>query len=140
MGDWRGRWPWIFKLFSRKVIERLTELGGRQDDQIEPGRGLQDFTWNGQPGLISRITVIENNWGWMKWLAGIIGAIIGFIASTIVTSDLLIFCRGPFSHWQPGCLYAPGFFVPKKSEKIKKVKKICFFCKMRLTSRYQAVY
>ena len=40
---------------------------------------------NGQPGLISRITVIENNWGWMKWLAGIIGAIIGFVASTIVT-------------------------------------------------------
>ena len=31
------------------------------------------------PGLISVMTIIENNWCWMRWLAGIIGAIIGFI-------------------------------------------------------------
>ena len=72
--------------FQQEVIERLTELRG--DVKTIKSQLAEDYKilhGNGQPGLISRITVIENNWGWMKWLAGIIGAIIGFVASTIVT-------------------------------------------------------
>ena len=76
--------------FQQEVIERLTELRG--DVKTIKSNLAEDYKilhGNGQPGLISRITVIENNWGWLKWLAGtigaIIGAIIGFIASTIVT-------------------------------------------------------
>jgi len=75
-----------FQTFQQEVIERLTELRG--DVKTIKSQLSEDYKilhGNGQPGLISRITVIENNWGWMKWLAGIIGAIIGFIASTIVT-------------------------------------------------------
>lgn len=72
--------------FQHEVIERLTELRG--DVKTIKSNLAEDYKilhGNGQPGLISRITVIENNWGWMKWLAGTIGAIIGFVASTIVT-------------------------------------------------------
>ena len=79
-----------FQTFQQEVIERLTELRG--DVKTIKSNLAEDYKilhGNGQPGLISRITVIENNWGWMKWLAGtigaIIGAIIGVVASTIVT-------------------------------------------------------
>ena len=72
--------------FQQEVIERLTELRGDvKTIKSNLAEGYKILHGNGQPGLISRITVIENNWGWMKWLAGIIGAIIGFVASTIVT-------------------------------------------------------
>ena len=74
-----------FQTFQQEVIERLTELRG--DVKTIKSNLAEDYKilhGNGQPGLISRITVIENNWGWMKWMAGIIGAIIGFVASTIV--------------------------------------------------------
>ena len=71
--------------FQQEVIERLSELRGDvktiKSNLAENHKVLHG---NGQPGLISRITVIENNWGWMKWLAGIIGAIIGFIASKVI--------------------------------------------------------
>ena len=72
--------------FQQEVIERLTEL--RSDVKTIKSQLAEDYKilhGNGQPGLISRITVIENNWGWMRWLAGGIGAVIGFIASIIVT-------------------------------------------------------
>jgi hypothetical protein len=72
--------------FQQEVIERLTELRG--DVKTIKSNLAEDYKilhGNGQPGLISRITVIENNWRWMRWLAGIIGAVIGFIASTIFT-------------------------------------------------------
>ena len=72
--------------FQHEVIERLTELNGDvKTIKLNLANDYKILHGNGQPGLISRITVIENNWGWMKWLAGIIGAIIGFVASTIVT-------------------------------------------------------
>ena len=38
---------------------------------------------NGSPGLIHRVTVLEHNWGWVKWLAGIIGAGIGIVAANL---------------------------------------------------------
>ena len=72
--------------FQQEVIERLTELLG--DVKAIKSNLAEDYKilhGNGQPGLISRMTIIENNWCWMRWLAGIIGAIIGFIVSTIVT-------------------------------------------------------
>ena len=76
--------------FQQDVLERLTELRGDvKTIKSNLAEGYKILHGNGQPGLISRITVIENNWGWMKWLAGtigaIIGAIIGVVASTIVT-------------------------------------------------------
>ena len=72
--------------FQQEVLERLTELRG--DVKTIKANLAEDYKilhGNGQPGLISRMTIIENNWGWMKYLAGFIGAIIGFVASTIIT-------------------------------------------------------
>ncbi|HHV04085.1 MAG TPA: hypothetical protein GXX64_09330 [Bacteroidales bacterium] len=72
--------------FQKEVIERLTELRG--DVKTIKSNLAEDYKilhGNGQPGLISRITVIENNWGWMKYLTGIIGMVIGFVISSIVT-------------------------------------------------------
>ena len=53
-----------FQTFQQEVIERLTELRGmsRRSNQTWP-RTYKILHGNGQPGLISRITVIENNWG-----------------------------------------------------------------------------
>ena len=75
-----------FHEFQQEVIERLTELRG--DVKTIKSNLAEDYKvlhGNGQPGLISRITVIENNWGWMKWLTGIIGMVIGFVISSIIT-------------------------------------------------------
>lgn len=72
--------------FQQEVIERLTELRG--DVKTIKSNLAEDYKilhGNGQPGLISRITVIENNWGWMKWMAGVIGMVIGFVISSIIT-------------------------------------------------------
>jgi len=77
--------------FQKEVIERLTELGG--DVKTIKSNLAEDYKilhGNGQPGLISRITIIENNWRWMRWLSGIIGAVIGFILSTVITR---LICR-----------------------------------------------
>jgi hypothetical protein len=72
--------------FQQEVIERLTELRGDvKTIKLNLAEDYKILHGNGNPGLISRITVIENNWGWMKWLAGIIGAVIGFVASTVFT-------------------------------------------------------
>lgn len=75
--------------FQQEVIERLTELRG--DVKTIKSNLAEDYKilhGNGQPGLISRMTVIENNWGWMRWLAGILGGIIGFILPTVITRIL----------------------------------------------------
>jgi len=70
------------KDFELEVIERLAELRG---DVKEIKADLQEnhrvLHGNGRPGLVSRVTVIENDWVWARWVAGIIGGVIGFAAS-----------------------------------------------------------
>ncbi len=68
--------------FEKEVIERLAEL--RQDVKSIKVNLAEDYKilhGNGHPGLVSRVTLIENNWAWTKWLAGLVGGIIGFIVS-----------------------------------------------------------
>ena len=75
--------------FQKEVIERLTELRG--DVKTIRSQLAEDYKilhGNGQPGLISRITILENNFWWIKWLSGIVGAVIGFVASVIFTRIL----------------------------------------------------
>lgn len=72
--------------FQQEVIERLTELRGDvKAIKSNLAENYKVLHGNGQPGLVSRMTIIENNWRWVRWLSGIIGAIIGFVVSTIVT-------------------------------------------------------
>lgn len=68
--------------FEREVIERLAKIESdlkfihtdlKEDYKILHG--------NGQPGLIDRMTVLEHNWRWVKWLSGVIGAGVGIVLS-----------------------------------------------------------
>lgn len=67
---------------EKEVIERLTRIEttlGKIEEALK-----RDFTvlhGNGQPGLVHRVGVLELNWRWVKWLAGVIGAGVGFLLS-----------------------------------------------------------
>ena len=67
---------------DKEVIERLTRI---ETTLGEIEKALKrDYTvlhGNGQPGLVHRVGVLELNWRWVKWLAGVIGAGVGFLAS-----------------------------------------------------------
>lgn len=67
---------------DKEVIERLTRIEGAIDDIKEAlKRDYKLLHGNGQPGLEHRVGALELNWRWVKWLAGVIGAGVGFIAS-----------------------------------------------------------
>ena len=75
-----------FQEFQTEVLERLTELRG--DVKTIKSNLAEDYKilhGNGRPGLVYRVTVLENNWRWIRWIAGAIGGIIGFFVSMIVT-------------------------------------------------------
>ena len=64
--------------FEKEVIEKLTALNTKLDAVNEAlGKDYKVLHGNGKPGLIERVTLLEHNWAWIKWLAGIIGAGIG---------------------------------------------------------------
>ena len=70
--------------FESDVIDRLA----RMESAIEEirgalGRDYKVIHGNGTPGLIHRVSALELNWRWIKWLAGVIGAGVGFLASFI---------------------------------------------------------
>jgi len=69
---------------DKEVIERLTRI---ETAICEIDKALKrDYTvlhGNGQPGLVHRVGALELNWRWVKWLAGIIGAGVGYLASFI---------------------------------------------------------
>ena len=71
--------------FEREVIERLAELRGDvKEIKADLAENHKVLHGNGRPGLISRVTVMENDWVWARWVAGIIGGVIGFAASLAV--------------------------------------------------------
>lgn len=73
------------KDFERDVIERLAELRGDvKDIKLDLQEAHKVLHGNGRPGLVSRVTVMENDWAWARWVAGIVGGIIGFAASLAV--------------------------------------------------------
>ena len=75
----------LVKDFERDVIERLAELRGDvKDIKLDLQETHKILHGNGRPGLVSRVTVMENDWAWVRWVAGIVGGIIGFVASLAV--------------------------------------------------------
>ena len=73
------------KDFELEVIERLAELRGDvKDIKLDLQEAHKVLHGNGRPGLVSRVTVMENDWAWARWVAGIVGGIIGFAASLAV--------------------------------------------------------
>ena len=67
---------------EKEVIERLTRIEGAIGEVQEAlKRDYKVLHGNGQPGLVHRVAALELNWRWVKWLAGVIGAGGGFLAS-----------------------------------------------------------
>lgn len=64
--------------FEREVIERLTKI---EERLTQVGEDHKILHGNGQPGLIQRMTVLEHNWRWVRWLSGVIGAGVGVVLS-----------------------------------------------------------
>ena len=68
--------------FEREVLERLTKIEEQlKHFRADLGEDHKILHGNGQPGLIHRMTVLEHNWRWVKWLSGVIGAGVGIVLS-----------------------------------------------------------
>lgn len=81
-----GALPEDFYKFQKEVLERLAEL--RLDTRtikVQLAEERRVLHGNGQPGLVSRITIIENNWRWIKWLSTLAGGGAGFVLSSIIS-------------------------------------------------------
>ena len=68
--------------YEREVIERLA----RMESEIGEIKGALErdrliLYGNDRPGLVNRVAALELNWRWVKWLAGIVGAGVGFLVS-----------------------------------------------------------
>ncbi|MBR0422942.1 MAG: hypothetical protein IJI85_10255 [Clostridia bacterium] len=67
---------------EKEVIDRLARIESAIEDIKEAlKRDYHLLHGNGRPGLEHRVGALELNWRWVKWLAGVIGAGVGFIAS-----------------------------------------------------------
>lgn len=67
---------------EKEVIERLTRIETALEEiRAALGRDYKVIHGNGSPGLLHRVAALELNWRWVKWLAGVIGAGVGFLAS-----------------------------------------------------------
>lgn len=68
--------------FEEKVIYSLAELKQAVKDVNEKlDNDYRALHGNGHPGLLDRMTVLEHNWRWVKWLAGLAGAGAGILLS-----------------------------------------------------------
>lgn len=68
--------------FEQDVISGLARLENEVKgikEALERDRVI--LHGNGRPGLLHRVGALELNWRWVKWLAGVIGAGVGFLAS-----------------------------------------------------------
>ena len=70
--------------FEKDVIDRLGRIEEQNVTQFKRLEAMEKaIRGNGQPGLLSRVANLEMNWRWVKWLAGVIGAGVGYLASFI---------------------------------------------------------
>jgi len=70
--------------FQQEVIDRLGRIEEQNKTQFQRIEAIEKaVNGNGQPGLLTRVANLEMNWRWVKWLAGIIGAGVGYLASFI---------------------------------------------------------
>lgn len=66
--------------FERNVIESLSRIEEQNKTQFKRIEAIEKaVNGNGQPGLLSRVAALELNWRWVKYLAGVVGAGIGYV-------------------------------------------------------------
>lgn len=70
--------------FETDVISKLTRLETAMEEiQNALARDYKVLHGNGRPGLVHRVSSLELNWRWIKYLAGAIGAGVGFLVSLL---------------------------------------------------------
>lgn len=70
--------------FQQEVIDRLGRIEEQNKTLFNRITVMEKaMNGNGQPGLLTRVAALELNWRWIKWLAGAVGAGIGFLASML---------------------------------------------------------
>ena len=68
--------------FENDVISKLSKLEAAMEEiKGALTRDYKVLHGNGRPGLVHRVSVLELNWRWVKYLAGAIGAGVGFCVS-----------------------------------------------------------
>ncbi len=66
--------------FETEVLERLSRIEEQNKTQFKRIETIEKAViGNGQPGLLTRVANLEVNWRWVKYLAGIVGAGIGYV-------------------------------------------------------------
>ena len=71
--------------FEREVLERLTKIeSDLKSIHTDLKEDYKILHGNGKPGLIDRLTLMEQNWAWVKWLFGIVGGIAGIVLSLVL--------------------------------------------------------
>ena len=74
--------PRGYSVFEVDVIARLTAI--QAEISSLKGKLAEDYKHlhgNGTPGLINRVSTLEQNFRWMRWLAGLIGGAIGALVT-----------------------------------------------------------
>lgn len=68
--------------FENDVISKLIKLEAAMEEiKSALSRDYKLLHGNGRPGLVHRVSALELNWCWIKYLAGVIGAGVGFLVS-----------------------------------------------------------
>ena len=69
--------------FEEKMTAGLTEIKANIESIKEAlDKDYHALHGNGHPGLIHRVTVLEHNMKWIKWIVGAIGTGIGLVGAT----------------------------------------------------------
>ena len=70
--------------FETKMTVGLAELKSKIEEIKEAlDKDYHALHGNGHPGLIHRVTVLEHNMKWIKWIVGAIGTGIGIVAANL---------------------------------------------------------
>ena len=68
--------------FQQEVIDRLGRIEEQNKTLFNRLSELERAVHgNGRPGLLTRVANLEVNWRWAQWIAGAVGAGIGFAVS-----------------------------------------------------------
>lgn len=70
--------------FEKEMTEGLSEIKANIEAIKEAlDKDYHALHGNGSPGLVQRVTELEHNWRWIKWLAGVIGAGVAYFVTNI---------------------------------------------------------
>lgn len=70
--------------FEKEMTEGLSEIKANiKEIKKALDKDYHALHGNGSPGLIHRVTVLEHNIKWIKWIVGAIGTGIGIVGTNL---------------------------------------------------------